>query len=351
MNDKNLDNKEKEEDILIKEVNDKYLDEEDLDIDEDFIKNYSMNSFNKYLLPIALVFTLILIFIILPILYSGGSINIFKLSSNINEEEVVEIIDFFESNYLYKDVFGTDEYIKLKSDLLSKSTIRKIHVDNFISSVANINNDQYTFFTYNKFLDRSYSNIKNRTPNINYENHEEFLLIELKNFEKGTADIIYDIIEGNNNDNLVFDLRGNPGGNLNEAFQIIDIFVPKDIEAFSIIYRDSKKIYLTEEEYDFYFENIFILVDENTASASEVLSLSLKKNLQNTTIIGSETNKKAVGQIRREYSNLGVYFSVLSYKWEVQGLDVYDLNEKLEIKGYDRNMNEKMYFDIVNNKL
>lgn len=56
------------------------------------------------------------------------------------------------------------------------------------------------------------------------------------------------------------------------------------------------------------FKHIYIFVNQNSASSSELLSLGLKKYLNNVTIIGTPTVGKGVGQITFEDKNKKYYF-------------------------------------------
>ena len=73
---------------------------------------------------------------------------------------------------------------------------------------------------------------------------------------------------------LIFDLRGNGGGYLTEAVQIADLFLPKDrlvVYTAGRAFADTTK-YFTTQEPMFGEGPLMVLVDEGSASASEIVS-------------------------------------------------------------------------------
>ncbi len=89
------------------------------------------------------------------------------------------------------------------------------------------------------------------------------------NATKSTTKAIEEL-KKNNVKKLVLDLRGNPGGRLIDVVNIADYFVPK---GKVVTIRDAKGNY---EEYnssgDLAFEKIVVLIDNGSASASEILA-------------------------------------------------------------------------------
>lgn len=73
--------------------------------------------------------------------------------------------------------------------------------------------------------------------------------------------------------NLIFDLRGNGGGYLNVAFEIADEFIEKNK---IIVYTENSKkegeTFRSTETGDFEKGKLIVLVDEGSASASEIVS-------------------------------------------------------------------------------
>ena len=96
---------------------------------------------------------------------------------------------------------------------------------------------------------------------------------------------------------LVLDLRGNGGGSLGEAVQIVNMFVPKGITIVQTkgkLQRANAKYKTTEEPLDTIMP-IVVLVDGNSASASEITSGSLQ-DLDRAVILGTRTFGKGLVQ-------------------------------------------------------
>jgi carboxyl-terminal processing protease len=97
----------------------------------------------------------------------------------------------------------------------------------------------------------------------------------------------------------VIDLRQNPGGYLDQCVEIADSLLGKGL----IVYTDSRNGDHESFESDAkkYNVELAVLVDEGSASASEILTGALKDH-QAATIIGVQTFGKGVVQIVRPYT-------------------------------------------------
>jgi carboxyl-terminal processing protease len=144
---------------------------------------------------------------------------------------------------------------------------------------------------------------------------------------------------------IVLDLRGNPGGLLNEAVNICNLFVPKNeiivttksrIEKHNNTYKTSKEPVDTEIP-------LAILVDGKSASASEIVSGALQ-DLDRAVIIGSRSFGKGLVQrpvdltygtqlkvtISRYYTPSGRCIQALNYSHK----DKNGIATKTEAKNY-----------------
>ncbi len=99
---------------------------------------------------------------------------------------------------------------------------------------------------------------------------------------------------------LVLDLRGNGGGLLQEAVDIVGLFVPKGtrvVETKGKIAQASKVFSTRRDPLDSHIP-LVVLVDESSASASEIVSGALQ-DLDRAVIIGSRTFGKGLVQVTR----------------------------------------------------
>lgn len=104
-------------------------------------------------------------------------------------------------------------------------------------------------------------------------------------------------------ESLIFDLRGNPGGLLNEAVDITNFFIPKNeivvttkakLEKWSETYRTKN------EPMDLEIPMV-VLIDRNSASASEIVAGSLQ-DLDRAVILGERSFGKGLVQRYRNLS-------------------------------------------------
>lgn len=125
-------------------------------------------------------------------------------------------------------------------------------------------------------------------------------LIEITNFAETTAEDFESqlkALEDDGMEGLVIDVRGNPGGLLNSVEEILDLFVPKDIPYIQIEDQSGNKTpyYSTLDKKKDY--PISVLVDEGSASASEILAVAMKEigyDVVGTNSFGKGTVQQAV---------------------------------------------------------
>ncbi len=98
---------------------------------------------------------------------------------------------------------------------------------------------------------------------------------------------------------LIIDLRGNGGGYVTAAMQIASYLIPEN----AVVYKEQAKDGTISEQvaYDDYerytFDKIVVLINEDTASASEVLTSCLKAQVKNVTTVGVKSYGKGTVQI------------------------------------------------------
>lgn len=96
---------------------------------------------------------------------------------------------------------------------------------------------------------------------------------------------------------IILDLRGNPGGLLNEAISIVNLFVPKDeviTTTKSVIEKYNKTYKTTREPVDTEIP-LAVLVNGRSASASEIVSGGLQ-DLDRAVVVGARSFGKGLVQ-------------------------------------------------------
>lgn len=100
---------------------------------------------------------------------------------------------------------------------------------------------------------------------------------------------------------LVLDLRGNGGGLLDEAVNIVSLFVPSGTKVVSALgrYKQTDAIYFTKEEPVDLQLPLIVLVNSGSASSSEIVAGALQ-DLDRATIVGTRTFGKGLIQSIRD---------------------------------------------------
>ena len=95
---------------------------------------------------------------------------------------------------------------------------------------------------------------------------------------------------------LVIDVRNNTGGYLNTAYELADLFIDKGKVVYQIKDRNGKITKHTAQNgVKRQFKKIVVLVNESSASASEILALALRDSAD-ATIVGTKTYGKGTVQ-------------------------------------------------------
>lgn len=143
-------------------------------------------------------------------------------------------------------------------------------------------------------------------------------IIEISTFSETTADEFSEALETLEEagmEGLVIDVRGNPGGLLNSIEDILHHFIPKDVPYLQREDRSGHrdKFYTDLEEKKDY--PISILVDEGSASASEILAVAMKEvgyDVVGKTTFGKGTVQQAVPLTEDQ---TGSTIKLTFYKW------------------------------------
>lgn len=117
---------------------------------------------------------------------------------------------------------------------------------------------------------------------------------------------------------LLLDLRSNPGGLLTSTLDIANILIPKDKKILDVVYKNERQTvsFVSEQKKEWTIP-IVVLVNSQSASASEVLAAALKESA-GATVIGETTYGKGVVQAFRQYPD-GSVLSLTEAQWKTPG--------------------------------
>lgn len=108
-------------------------------------------------------------------------------------------------------------------------------------------------------------------------------------------------LEDKNIDSLIIDLRDNPGGHLSQTKEILSMFFNKKTVLYQLKDKDTKKkIYSSSNVTRSY--PIVILVNDGSASASEIITSCFMENYNNIKVVGTTTYGKGTVQQSHQLS-------------------------------------------------
>jgi carboxyl-terminal processing protease len=149
--------------------------------------------------------------------------------------------------------------------------------------------------------------LKNNNKNIGYLSVSIFGQKTYSQFKDALLKL-----ESQDMDSLIIDLRGNTGGYLYTVTNMLEEFVGKDNIMYQIQSSSGVKKYKSSKETSRKYK-IVILVDENSASASEIMAASMKENY-GAILVGKTTYGKGTVQTTKDLSN-GSMIKYTIEKW------------------------------------
>ena len=104
-------------------------------------------------------------------------------------------------------------------------------------------------------------------------------------------------------EHLIIDLRGNGGGYLDAAQNLLNLFIPEGETMFRVQpYQGKEIVYQASAHQKYQFKEGYILVDKDSASASEVITGALKE-ICHYHVVGDTTYGKGTVQTQKTLSN------------------------------------------------
>lgn len=144
---------------------------------------------------------------------------------------------------------------------------------------------------------------------VTYEEVDGVGHISINRFQQGTTEEFEESINQAAEDDMediIVDFRYNPGGLLSEAVTLINQFVPEDEIALLLEDSNGEQLPLrTESPHNENTEdmNLHILINEGSASASEVFAGALDDHFEDVIIAGTQSFGKGVVQQTQEFSD------------------------------------------------
>ncbi|MCY4071920.1 MAG: S41 family peptidase [Chloroflexi bacterium] len=146
-------------------------------------------------------------------------------------------------------------------------------------------------------------------PNVSYEiisdNIAHVKMLDFNDLSRAQLDEALTEVDINNSNGLIFDIRDNPGGTLASAIEIGSAFIEDGVLLRQVSRDQSEEVTRTRGGYADIDVPIVVLVDETSASASEVIAGAMQ-DYRVATIMGERTfGKGTVQNIVPELANGG----------------------------------------------
>ena len=213
--------------------------------------------------------------------YTGVGI---EITADKNNNKIIINKVFSNSSAMDAGLKAGDELIALDGVLLSdkeytyvSDTIKNSKKDTFmIKYIRDGKEYEVNLKKKNVLID---SVVSKEYENVGY--------IQIQTFSATTSKQVKDKINNfsKNIDSLVIDVRNNTGGYLSAAYEIADYFVAKGKPIYQLKNRENKiTIYKAKNDILRNFKDISVLINNYSASASEILALALKESANATTI-------------------------------------------------------------------
>ena len=186
-----------------------------------------------------------------------------------------------------------DKIIKVNNEDVSEKdnsyVVTKIKNENDKVEITILRNNEEKKVTVKK--DKLY--IPSVTSKVIEEENKKIGYIDITTFSNTTSKQVKKALlslENDNIDSLVIDVRNNAGGYLISAKEIASMFLEKEKIIYSLQEKDKTQTYkdTTSEKRDY---PVVVLINEYSASASEILTSALKESY-NATLVGKKSYGK-----------------------------------------------------------
>lgn len=244
--------------------------------------------------------------------YDPQNENALSLQSSIqtkSSSDLDQITGYFSNYYLYN--YNADAFDDYSDPLSNQDVIKLFEATKAIDDPYTfaLTDDDYNYITDASNNPLQIKSLDDKTVYFKFNRFDD-------NIDHHVIEAI-DEIESPKNKALVLDLRDNLGGSTISANNILNVLLP-DLLVSQLIYKDGYSDPYYSDKSMVEFEHIYILVNENTISASELLALGLKTYLDHVTIIGQNTYGKGVGQdVFDDEINKRMYY-IVSHYWNVR---------------------------------
>jgi carboxyl-terminal processing protease len=152
--------------------------------------------------------------------------------------------------------------------------------------------------------------------------------VRLLSFSVGASELLADAVrkvEDEGAEGIVLDLRGNPGGLLDEAVRSASVFLPEGEVVVSTESRSQGETVHKTAGDNLPAVPMVVLIDGGTASAAEILAAALADNAE-ATVLGTTSFGKGVFQEERDLANGGALKLTVGEYFTPDGVNLAESN-------------------------
>ena len=177
---------------------------------------------------------------------------------------------------------------------------------------------------------------------IGYIQITEFDTVTLDQFTEALA-----VCRGKGMEGLILDLRGNPGGNLSTVCEIARQILPEGLIVYTEDKNGKRTEYSCDGEHEM-TEELVVLVDGNSASASEILAGAIK-DYGIGTLVGTTTFGKGIVQRIISLTDGSAVKLTVSHYYTPNGNNIHEVGIEPDVEiAFD---GDAYYNDDVDNQL
>jgi len=162
--------------------------------------------------------------------------------------------------------------------------------------------------------------------------------VRLAEFDRGAGGQLREAVEGLRGRDvagIVLDLRGDPGGLVDEAVEVSGVFLPRGSDVVTIEGLHRGRTTLRTDDRPATDLPLVVLVDRNSASASEIVGGALRDN-DRARLVGTRTFGKALVQTTRPLRNGGALRYTSARYRTPDGLDINRRGLQPAVRAVDR---------------
>lgn len=274
--------------------------------------------------------------------YTGIGVEIYSfLNTDTNEYEIY-------INKVFKDTPAEEAGILVDDKLLELNGVSLKDKDaSYVSStIKNSNEATHTLkvLRANKEVTLTLTRKKVYIDSVSSEVKDGVGYIKIETFSKTAVEQVKKHIDGFDDSvkSLVIDLRDNTGGYLTSAFDLSELFVDKGKNIYQTKDRDNKiQSFKALDGVYREFDKIAVIINENSASASEIMTLALKESA-GAIVVGTKSFGKGTMQDTKKLPSGGMIKITTAYWLSPNGnsINLNGITPDIEVKDVEKQVSE-----------